>query len=347
MKRVLFFLSLLTALVATTVVLKCVDKRPQLDVYNWPYYISTSALLAFEAQYHCKVNYKEFPSNEELLTAIENRTGAWDVVFPSDYMVEIMTRKHLLRTMDRSLVPNYPNIDARFLNREFDPENRYSLPYIWGATGIGFNKVQVSPSPIDYDVLWNAKYKNRIGLLDDVRFGLAAPLMWMGESPNTTDPVVLARAESLLVAQKPLVKAYSSENYVDLLKSGEVWLFYGYSGDIVQAIPDFPELDFIIPASGSAVYIDNMVIPVTCDQLTLAHAFVNYLLDPSVAAAIMDSTWFAMPNKAAVDLVRPEIRRSTAVFPPADVLEKCQGVRDLGMFSVQYEELWQRVKTAR
>lgn len=321
------------------------DEARRLDVYNWPYYITPTVLQDFEKECNCKVNYKEFPSNEALLTALEGKTGDWDLVFPTGYMVEILARKGLLKELDKSKLSNLKNLDPGFLKQPFDSQNKYSLPYIWGSTGIGYNKKFVNPAPVDYDVLWNSKYKDKIGLLDDIRFTIAAPLIWKSHSINTTDPSQLREAERLLLEQKQFVKAYNSENYVDLLKSEEVWLFYGYSGDIIQAIPDNPSLDFVIPKSGAAIYIDNMVIPSTSNEDDLAHKFMDYLMRPDVSAAIINSKWFAMPNKAAEPLVRKEIRENPGVYPPAEILQKCESIRDLGDNVKLYEDIWRKVKS--
>lgn len=318
--------------------------RGSLDVYNWPYYMVDSLLVEFERECSCKVNYREFPSNEVLLTAVENKSGGWDVAFPSDYMVSMMARKGLLVPIQKDLLANTGNLSSSFLDREFDPGNRYSLPYIWGATGIGYRKSRVESVPEDYDVLWDPRYEGKIGMLDDMRFTMAGVLAWKGLSVNTSDVDDLAAVEVLLKQQKPLVKAYNSENYVDLLANEEVWLFYGYSGDIIQAIPDNPDIGFVIPESGGVVYIDNMVIPNTADELALAHEFMDFLMREDVAATIINERRFAMPNVAAEALVRAEIRNNPGVYPPADIMERCQSVQDIGESVTLYEQVWQRVK---
>jgi spermidine/putrescine-binding protein len=317
--------------------------QERLDVYNWPYYIDEGILVRFEKEYNCIINYKEFPTNEDLLNDLEFTTTRWDVIFPTDYMVEIMSRKGLLSEIDKSLLSNLGNIDPNFLNKDFDRNNVYSLPFIWGVTGIGYDKNKID-TVTTYEILWNETYRNRIGLLDDMRFTIAMPLLMLGEDINTTNLSILSRVEDLLRTQKRLVKAYNSDNYVDLLISGEVDLFYGYSGDIIQSIPDNPNLAFAIPKEGGVLYIDNMCIPEKSDNKDLAHKFIDFLLEPEIAAYIINTKWFALPNKAAEPKVKDEIRNHEGVYPPDDILEKCQMLKDLGAEIKLHEELWKRVK---
>lgn len=320
------------------------EEEPQLDVYNWPYYISDSVLSDFEEEYDCRINYREFATNEDLYAAIKSDAGDWDVIFPSDYMVEIMASESLISEIDKSKISNISNIEPDFLGLQFDPENRYSLPYIWGTTGIGYNSDKLSEKPDDYDVLWEDEYRGRIGLLDDMRFVIAIPLLWRGYSINTTSEEELQEAEELLVEQKDLVKVYNSENYVELLTSGQVDMFYGYSGDIIQAIPQNDHISFFIPESGGVLYVDNMCIPASADEKGLAHAFIDYLLRPDVAARIINERWFAMPNKKARPLVNENIRSNPGVYPPPEILSKLQQLEDLGEERAKYEKVWQSVK---
>jgi len=319
------------------------EEKQILDVFNWAYYMEESLLKDFEEANNCIINYKEFPTNEDLLSDLENNSTAWDVVFPSDYMVEMMVSKGLLTELSKEKLSNLSNMNDAFMNQTFDKGNNYSLPYIWGCTGIGYNTNNISEAS-SYSVLWDKANSGKIGLLDDIRFSIAVPLLWKGYSINTTNRLELSIADSLLVAQKPLVKAYNSDNYVDLLKSGEVDLMYGYSGDIIQAVPEFSNLAFTIPQEGGVLYIDNMCIPKKSDNVELAHKFINFLMEAEVAATIINNKWFAMPNKAAEALVKPEIKNNKGVYPPQDVLDRCQMIQDLDDDVKLYEDIWKRLK---
>ncbi len=332
----------------------CETKVKRLDVYNWPYYITEEMgiIKQFEKEFNCIVNYKEFPSNEVLLTQIKNNSGDWDVIFPSDYMVEIMRKEKsilkessLLKPLNHQKLTNLKNIDNNFLNQDFDPNNKFSIPFSWGVTGIGFNKSKVDTIPTSYSILWENGFKNKIGLLDDVRFTVALPLLLKGFSINTTNLSEVKQAEKLLLDQKSLVKTYNSENYVDFLKNEEVYLFYGYSGDIIQAMRDYKNLDFVIPKEGGVLYLDNVCIPWTSNEDILAHDFINFLLRPDIAAIIINSQWFAVPNIPAKALVIPEIKSNQSVYPTDSILARCQSIKDVGDFTKEYESVWRTVKS--
>ncbi len=179
-----------------------------------------------------------------------------------------------------------------------------------------------------------------------MRFTISAPLIWKGYSINTIKKNELDIAKRLLIDQKKFVKAYNSENYVDLLKSGEVWIFYGYSGDIIQSIPENTNLNFIIPESGAVIYIDNVCVPVTCNEYELAHKFINYLLNPEVAAKIINATWFALPNIKARKMVKDEIRNHPGVYPSKDIIDKCESLEDIGQNISLYENIWRKLKSS-
>lgn len=318
-------------------------QNAQIDVFNWPYYLDQKIIYKFEKQYKCKVNYKEFPTNEDLLNDIENSTTKWDVIFPSDYMVEIMINKNLLSKINKDKLSGYTNLNNSFLHKNYDKDNDYSIPFSWGVTGIGFNKNKIAP-PDTYNVLFDEKNKNKISILDDVRFTLGMALLRKGYSINTKDTKLLEEILNDLLNQKKLVKAYNSENYVDLLKSGEVDLLYGYSGDIIQSIPNNPELDFVIPKEGGVLYIDNMCIPNKSDSKDLALKFIDFMLDKENAAYIINRNWFGMPNKAAEPYVRTEIRNNKSVYPDDSIIAKCQMIMDLGEDLNKYEDIWKNVK---
>lgn len=339
---ILLVLVLLTGLIAF-LVYRQTSKTAELDVYNWPYYLDQETISKFEKEYNCKVNYKEFPSNEDLLNDIENSTTKWDVIYPSDYMVEIMVNKNLVSKLDKDKLTNFQNLNNSFLHKNYDKSNDFSIPFSWGVTGIGYNKTKIS-APTSFNDLFDEKYKGKIALLDDVRFTIGMALIRKGYSINTRDEKILAEILNDLRDQKSIVKAYNSENYVDLLKSGEVDLLYGYSPDIIQSIPENPNLEFVIPQEGGVLYIDNMCIPAKSDNKELAYKFIDFLLDKENAADIVNKKWLGVPNKAAEPFIKQEIRNNKSVYPSDSVISKCQMIMDLGDDLRQYEDIWKKVK---
>jgi len=315
-----------------------------LYVYNWSYYISESAVPNFEKEFGVKVVYDNYSSNEELHAKLQAGATGYDLIFPSDYMVGMMSEQGLLEEFALTNIPNFKNIAEKFKNLPFDPGNKYSIPYLWGTTGIGVNTEKVEEEVDSWNILWNEKYKDRISMLDDMR-GLAnAALKILGYSINTTDPKQIEEAKQMLIKQKPLVKVYTSD-IVDLLISGDVWLAQGYSGDVFQVTKENEAIKYVIPKEGSDIWVDNMCIPKGAKNKYTAEVFVNYLLRPEVSAEISNFTWYANPNEASHQFIKPEILNNPSIYPPQEVLDKCEFQKDAEDATKYYEQLFNEVKS--
>ena len=318
----------------------------KLYVYNWSYYIAESTIPAFEKEFGIKVVYDNYSSNEELLAKLQAGATGYDLIFPSDYMVGIMRMEGLLEGLDMTNIPNFKNIEKRFTNLPFDPGNKYSIPYLWGTTGIGVNTEKVTEEVASWGILWNEKYNEKISMLDDMR-GLAnSALKLLGYSINTTNPKQIEEAKQLLIKQKRLVKVYTSDMYIDLLKSGDIWLSQGYSGDVFQVMKENKAMKYVIPKEGSDIWVDNMCIPRGAKNKYTAEVFINYLLRPEVGAEISDFTWYANPNEASQRFIKPEIMENSSIYPPKEVLDKCEFQQDVGNATSLYEQLFNEVKSA-
>ncbi|MEQ8170937.1 MAG: spermidine/putrescine ABC transporter substrate-binding protein [Candidatus Eremiobacterota bacterium] len=318
----------------------------QLFVYNWPYYISDKVIPEFEKEFSVKVTYDNYSSNEELLAKFQAGASGYDLIFPSDYMVTMMINQNLLETLDQSRIPNIKNLDERFKGLECDPKNTYSLPYFWGTSGIGVNTEKVKEKVDSWNILWNEKYKECISMLDDMRSVAHPALKLLGYSLNSTDKKQIKEAKDLLLKQKPLVKAYTSDTYVDFLKSGDLWLAQGYSGDVFQVIKENKSIQYIIPKEGTEIWVDNMCIPKGAKNKETAELFIDFLLRPEVSAENSNSTWYANPNSASRKFIKPEIINNPAIYPPKEVLDKCEFLKDLGENNILYEELYNELKSS-
>jgi len=318
----------------------------KLYVYNWTYYISENAIPDFEKEFGVKVIYDNYSSNEEMLAKLHFEATAYDLVFPSDYMVRTMSRLGLLEELDLTNIPNFKNISEKFKRLPFDPENKHSIPYLWGTTGIGVNTEKVAEEVDSWGILWNEKYKSHISMLDDMR-GITNPtLKLLGYSINTTNPKHIEEAKQMLIKQKPLVNVYTGDEYVDLLKSGDIWLAQGYSGDVFQVMQEKEVIKYVIPKEGTDIWVDNMCIPKGAKNKYTAEVFVNYLLRPEVSAEISNFTWYANPNEASHRGTKPEIMNNTSIYPPKEVLDKCEFLKDVGDAKTFYEQLFNEVKSA-
>lgn len=317
----------------------------RLNVYNWPYYVAEGTIPKFEKEFGVKVIYDNYSSNEELLAKLQAGASGYDLIFPSDYMVGIMKEEGLIEELDMANIPNFKHIDKKFRDLPFDPKNKYSIPYLWGTTGIGVNTEKVANTVDSWKYLWDEKYKGRISMLDDMR-GIANPaLKLLGYSINTTDPKKIEEAKQMLIRQKPLVKMYTSDTYVEFLKSGDIWLAQSYSGDVFQVMKENKSMNYIIPKEGSDIWVDNMCIPKGAKSKYTAEVFINYLLRPEVSAEISNFTWYANPNKASHEYIKPNIMNNPSIYPSEEVLEKCEFQIDVGDSTKLYEDLYNEIKS--
>ncbi|HVR70532.1 MAG TPA: extracellular solute-binding protein [Vicinamibacteria bacterium] len=318
----------------------------ELNLYIWSGYIAPETIRRFEERHGARVNLDLYDSNEALLAKVQAGNAGYDVLCPSNYVVEILLQQRLLRALDHSALPHLVNMDPRFLDRPFDPGNRYSVPYVWGTAGIGYRRSKAGRVD-SWAAMWDPRFKGRILMLDDARESLGAALKWKGYSLNTVERAPLLLAQRLLIEQKPLVRTYNTSNYEDILLSGDVWLAQGWSGQFAKAMDQDADIDYVIPREGTSLFLDNLVIPADAPHPELAHAFLDYVMEPAVAAEICATMRYSTPNHAAVALLPEHVRRNPATFPPADALARAELILDIGEATVVYDRLWTEVKAAR
>lgn len=316
----------------------------KLAVYNWSNYVADSTISRFEEQYQVDVIYDNFTNNEELLAKIQAGASGYDVIVPSDYMVEIMIDQGLLKELQMDSIPSHVNVNDKFKKPPYDPNGFYSIPYLWGTVGIGVDTSKVTDYRASWDMLFDKNYKGKISILDDMRYGMVPALKTLGYSINTTDPQELEAATKLMKEQKKLTRVYTSDNYIQLLSSGDIWIAYGFSGDIFQAIRENPNIVYLVPDEGTSVWVDNMCIPKGSKNPWIAHEFINYILKPKVGAELATHTLFASPNASAVDLISSEIVSNTSIYPDSITLSKSEFIKDVGESSVLYDRSWNEIK---
>jgi spermidine/putrescine transport system permease protein len=321
--------------------------RAELNLLIWSNYISPQAVSQFEQRYHAKLNIETYDSNEAMLAKIQAGVVAYDVIVPSDYMVRILIQEHLLLPLDHERLPNRINLDPQALNLSFDPGNKYTVPYVSGTTGIAYRKDKIKEPVESWWAMWDERYRDRIVMLDDIREVFGAALRLFGYSMNTTNEQELRRARDLLIKQKPLLRAYDSATFDQVLLSGDAWIVQAYNGQIAKAMLENPNLAYVIPREGGTLTVDNLAIPNGARNLDPALEFINHLMDPFVAAENMNFIGYAIPNRAALPFVRPELRNNPALFPPPEALKNCQYLFDLGPTILQYDRYWTEIKIHR
>ncbi len=317
-----------------------------LNVLNWGDYIDPALLQQFEKETGISVKYTTMTSNEEMLVKLSSPDCIYDICFPSDYVIEKLIADDLLYAINKENIPNIENIDPRFLDLSFDPDNTYSVPYMWGTVGILYNTTMVS-SPIDsWSALWDEQYSGKILMYDSMRDTIGITLKMLGKDINTRDAADVLAAQEALIAQKPLVRAYLTDDIKMELINGSAAMGVVYSGDAVYCISENPDLAYVVPKEGSNVWFDNMIIPKTASHKTEAEQFINFLCGAEVAAQNSDYIGYSTPNAAALQLMRSDYIDDVTFNPPQDVLDRCQIYHDLGDFISVFSDAWTKVKAA-
>jgi len=317
----------------------------KVNIYIWTNYLPRDVVADFEKKTGVKATVDTYDSNEALLAKLQSGVADYDVVVPSDYMLKVMLPQDLLRELDRSRLAGLENLDPRFLNQKYDPGNRHSVPYLWGTTGIGYDKKKVKEPVDSWRVMFDERYAGRILMLDDVRDVFGVALRLMGRSINETDPEVLRRAAQMLKRQKRLVKTYNSADFANLLAAGDVDLAQGYNGEMAEAVAHAPNrLTYVIPKEGGTLWVDNLAIPQTARHLDAAYEFIRFVMRPDTAARIVNCVHYAGANQAAWDRIDPRIRANPAIYPPQEILDRCELIEDLGETTQLLDQLWTEVK---
>ncbi len=306
------------------------NQKITLNVYNWGQNIADGSddtldiIAAFEEEYpEIDVNYITYSSNEELYTKLSTGGVTVDVIIPSDYMIARLANEGMLEELDFENIPNYALVDDAFKNRDFDPENKYSVPYTWGTVGILYNTKHVDEADVTgWELLWNKKYADKILMFDNSRdaFGIAQYLL--GYSVNTTDQAELQACADKLKEQKPLLQQYVMDQVYDLMENEVAWIAPYYAGDCMAMMQNNEDLAFYLPVDqGFNFFIDSMCIPTCCQEKDAAELFIDFMCRPEISGANMDYIWYGSPISAAKEHMDETLATSDVVYPSAEVLE--------------------------
>ena len=345
----------LIALVAALVL--CVSMLPLngafaaqevVNVYNWYDYMDETVFEIFEQETGIHVNKMYFTTNEDMMVQVRVSPGAYDLVFPSDYCVERMIAEDMLAEINFDNVPNLVNIEPNLLNPDYDPENKYSVPFMWGTVGILYNTTMVDEPVESWGILWDEKYADSIIMLDSIRDTMGITLKYLGYSMNTRDLVELKAATDKLIEQKPIVKAYYVDETKDKMVAGEAALAVVYSGDALYSMELNEDLDYVVPKEGSNVWIDPMVIPATAKNKENAEKLINFLCRPDIAQMNCEYLWYSSPNKTAIENMGEDYTENPTINPPQEVIDRCEFFHDIpDNYLTIYNSFWGQVKNAR
>lgn len=318
-------------------------------VYNWGEYLDPKTIELFEKETGISVTYEEYETNEIMYPKILSQAIAYDVVCPSDYMIQRMIENDLLAEINWNNIPNIKNMDSTYMeqSKSFDPENKYSVPYCVGTVGILYNKSMVKEPVDSWNILWDPKYKDSILMQDSVRDAFAVALKRLGYSINATEVDQLVAATEDLIEQKPLVQAYVVDQVRDKMIGNEAALGVIYSGEAGYTKRENPDLEYVIPKEGSNVWIDSWVIPKNSKNKENAEKFINFMCRPEIALMNFEYLTYSTPNLKAREMIEDEdIRNSKILFPEPEDLTNCETFQFLGDdVDSYYNELWNKVKS--
>lgn len=321
----------------------------KLYVYNWTEYVPSSLLEQFTKETGIEVIYSTFESNEEMYSKLKlsNATG-YDIVFPSSYYVGKMAKEGMLSELDKSKLPNLKNVTPALMGKPFDPENKYSLPYVYGLTGIGVNAADIDPKTISsWGDLWRDEYKGKVLLMNDPREVFHIALLLDGKSPNTEKEDEIKAAYERLQKLVPNVLVFNSDSPEMPYLQGEVAVGMQWTGSAHRAKSENPDLKFIFPKEGAIIWMDNYAIPKNAANKDAAHKFINFLLRPESAKEVIETMGFSMPNEGVKALLSPALAEDELVFPPKTEIEKGVLQSDVGQAVELYEKYWNLLKTGK
>ncbi len=322
-------------------------EEPKLNFYTWDTYIGETTLTDFNGTSGIDVNLSLFANNDELFAKLRGGNPGFDVIVPSNDFVERLVLSDLVLPIDQSKIPNFKNIAPEFQDVPFDPKRAYSMPYTWLALGIGYRKSKVKSVPDSWKYLFDSdEYKGRIALLSEAGDLFRLSAKYLGKSVNEVTPELVKAIEAMLTKQKANVKAFHEDNGQDMLASGEVDLVLEYNGDIAQVMAEDNDIGFVIPKEGSQLNADNLCIPKGAKHPENAHAFINYLLDAQAGKKITETILYPTPNAAAKALMPDSYKNNPVIFPPADILAKCEYARYQKNVQPLYEEAFTRIRAA-
>jgi spermidine/putrescine transport system substrate-binding protein len=333
----------------------------KLHLYIWNNYLSAETIKRFQASCRCEVIQDYYGSVEELLAKMAAGAKGYDILVPTGFGIPPLVKQGLLQPLNKNHLPNFKNQNPAFLNSVFDKDNRYSVPYAFTTTLVGFNVDKLKALNIDpgswsviFDPTVLAKIKGKVTVLDDPRELLAAALKYNGFSANSTQPAEWAKAKDTILKAKPYWAAFNNQSYIKELTVGNIWVAHGYSSDMFQAQQDAKSakrkfsVSYTLQKEGNTLSVDSLVIPKAAPRPDLAHQFINFMLEGKNAADLTNKVGTGNPNAAAAQYVKPELKPVPAIFPSKAQMSKLEQLNDLdSKHRRELNRLWTHIKTQK
>jgi spermidine/putrescine-binding protein len=336
----------------------CPEPNPRMDVtskelniFVWTEYFPQDMLDCFEMVYDINLNRDEYSSNEEMYAKVSAGGTSYDLVQPTDYIIGLMIRQNLLQELDHSKLTNIGNFDAGWMNKDFDPGNKYTIPYLAGTDALVVNTATVKNPPTSWADLWNPEYAGHMIFLDDSRVVIGMTLLTLGYDPNTTDPAQLNEAKAKLATLIPNVKVFDSDSPKTALIAGDVDLGITWTGEAFIAHQENPDIQYIYPTEGAILWQDNWAMLKDASHTDAAYAWMNYLLQGDVFWLTIRDFQYINPNTAAIEYAKanyPDVYKAYAespiTNPPAEAVANGHGIKDVGDATPLYDDIWVEVK---
>ncbi|AWB46737.1 spermidine/putrescine ABC transporter substrate-binding protein [Paenibacillus sp. CAA11] len=334
-------------MLATLSLAGCGSSKETLNIYSWADNFDENVLKDFEKEFNVKVNYAVYANNEDLLAKIKAGGSGYDLIQPSDYMVSTMIKENLLEPLNKANIPNIANIADTFKSPSFDPDNKYSVVYTSGVTGIAYNKKYVKDIPNSWADLWKPEYKGKLLLLDDNREVIGMALKKNGFSNSSTDESQIKTAVDDLKTLLPSVLAFDTDTIKQKMIQEEGWIGTVWSGDASYIAKENPDVGYVVPKEGGTIFSDNYAIPKGAKHKDLAEKFINYMLDPKVSAKNYESIGYSDPNVKAMEFHGAEYKADKMINLSEDELTRTEWLKDVGNTLQTYDRYWTELKSGR
>lgn len=348
MKKIISALFVLAMVFSAAI--PCALGEEVVHVYNWYDYMDDTVFDDFTAETGIKVEVTYFTTCEDMMVQMHLSPGAYDLVFPSDYCIERMISEGMLEELDFDLLPNAEENTLDWLYYpDYDPAHEYSVPFMWGTVGILYNTKMVDEADVhSWSALWNEKYANSILMLKSIRDTMGTTLKYLGYSLNTRDIAQLSEATDMLIAQKPLVKAYYVDESKDVMSRGGTAMAVVWSGDALYAMEQNEDLAYAVPDEGSNIWVDAMVIPKGAKNKNNALLLIDFLCRPEIAQRNCEYIWYSSPNYGAIELMGEEYEENLTINPTSDIVERCEFFHDIpDEYLSVYNTFWSQILNAK
>ncbi|QDP72463.1 spermidine/putrescine ABC transporter substrate-binding protein [Legionella israelensis] len=318
------------------------------NVYVWGGEIPKSVVHQFEQETGIKVNFSTYDSNETMYGKLKaSRKSIYDVILPSGYFVERMKKQGMLTKLNQGLLPHIKNLDDKFRNNDYDPGNQYSIPFIWGVTGIFYNRQWVKSPPVKWQQLWQPRWKNQLMLLDDSREVFAIALLSLGFKPNDENPSHIKAAYEHLLKLVPNIKLFASDSIQAIMIDEDAISGSAWNGDAFKAKQENPNIDYIFPKDGFVIWVDCLAVPKNPPHLKEAYQFIDFMLKANVAREVALKEGHAIANRAGQELLPATLKNNTLIYPPPEILKQGYFQRDVGEDVLAlYSKYWLLLKLA-